>query len=104
MVEQDGRVEEMEAMVDELDRTDLALALYLQRVVTAENPVRDLLETRAAILRWCADALVTRFFDDEAVRATAAAVHAMTLPEFVDYVRALRHLGARHLLRSRIVA
>jgi hypothetical protein len=104
MLKQDRRDEEIEALVDEMERADVALAVYLHYAVRVDNPVRDLLETRAAILRWCGDALVARCFDDEAVRATAAAVHAMTLPEFVDYVRALRYLGRRYLVRTRGVA
>jgi hypothetical protein len=100
----DRRGAGIEALVDEMERTDVALAIYLQLAVRTDEPVRNLFETRAAILRWCSDAQVARCFDDEVVRATAAAVQAMTLAEFVDYVRALRHLASSRSAWARGVA
>jgi hypothetical protein len=95
---------EIDAFVDQMDRADVALAVHVGRVRRAGDPVRELLETRAAILRWCADAKVARTFGNECVRATAAAVHAMTLPEFSDYLRALDYLAREEAVRTRGVA
>jgi hypothetical protein len=95
---------EIDTIVDDMERADLALAVYVQRVWKGEDPVRELLETRAAILRWCSDPQVARCFNSECVRATAAAVHAMTLPEFSDYARALDQLARMQSARTRGVA
>jgi hypothetical protein len=95
---------EIDTVVDDMERTDAALAVHVQRFRRWDDPVRDLLETRAAILRWCADPKVARSFSRECVRATAAAVHAMTLPEFSDYVRSLDYLARMEAARTRGVA
>lgn len=102
--QQHTRETEIDRLVDEMDRADIALAVHLERTGTSENPVRDLLETRAAILRWCADPFVAHCFDRDCVRATAAGVHAMTLKEFAGYVQALRHLVRVGATRARGVA
>jgi hypothetical protein len=95
---------EIAALVEQMEQADTALAVHVQRIRRTGDPVCDLLEIRAAILRWCADPQVARWFGSECVRATAAAVHAMTLREFLDYVCALDYLARRASLRTRGVA
>jgi hypothetical protein len=91
-------------LVATMDRADAALAVYLESVGRTNDAVRDVLDLRAAVLRWCADPVVRQCFDTECVLATAAAVDAMTLSEFGDYVRALRHLAEMRTAETRIVA
>jgi len=95
---------EIDTLIDDMERADTALAVHVQSVERGDDPVRYLLEVRAAILRWCADPKVARGFSNECVKATAVAVHAMTLQEFSDYVRALDHLARMEAARARGVA
>jgi hypothetical protein len=105
MVEQGNMMDaEIDALVEQLDQADTALAIHVQCTRRTGDTVRDLLEIRTAILRWCADPHVTRCVDGECVRATAVAVQTMTLLELSDYVRALEHLGRRASLNARGVA